>query len=169
MKKPRNTQKEVDLTTLLDPEKLMSDNPDDCFGRSWEPQDKDCAVCHDVEICGIVKQEEIKGKVKKLEKEKGPFLDQTAFDNVPIEKIVTEMKNWAEENDPATYDELEETIAKSAKTKDTVAIREYIKRMLPRYGLIITEEKTVVSYESANSNSVTKSPLTKEGSFDPEV
>lgn len=170
MKQPRETKKEIDLTSLLDPSELMSDNPDDCFGKEWDPQDKDCSICHDVEICGIVKQQEIQSRKKKVEDTKGPMLDQTAFEKVPIEKITTTMKNWAEDGDPSTYEELEETIMASAQTKDKVAVREYIKRTLPRHGLTITPEKTIVPNESADNHIISESPTTDEASVpDPRV
>jgi len=165
MKQSRETKQEVDLTTLLDPEQLRSENPDDCFGVEWDPQDTDCSVCHDVEICGILKQKELHGRKKKIEKEKGPFLDQTSFESVPIEKIVQNLIQYAEDDDPATYEELEETIGTSARTKDIVAIREYIKTMLPRHGLRVTEEKTVIPYEKSDNHLISESPLTTENSF----
>lgn len=152
MKNPRETKKEVDLTTLLDPAELITDNEEDCFGRAWNPQDKDCAICADVEICGIVKQAEIKSRVKKVEKEKGPMLDQAAFEKVPIEKIVGNMRQWAEDNDPSSYEELEQSIMAVARTKDKVAVREYIKRTLPKYNLTITKEKTIVPYEGTGNS-----------------
>lgn len=151
-KQPRNKPTEANLTTLLDPKELMTDNPEDCFGKAWDPQDKDCAICHDVEICGIVKQEAIKKRVKKVEKEKGPMLDQTAFEKVPQEKIVAGLTEWANDGEPATYEELSEQIGKLARTKDEVAIREYIKRFLPRHGFIITNEKTIVPNESLSDS-----------------
>ena len=162
MKQPRETSKEIDLSTLLDPKELMSENPEDCFGKEWNPQDKDCSICHDVEICGIVKQQEIQGRKKKVEDTKGPMLDQTAFEKVPIEKIITNMKNWAADGAPSTYEELEESIMAVAQTKDKVAVREYIKRTLPRHGLTITEEKTIVPNESTDNHIISESPLTPE-------
>ena len=163
MKKPRETKKEVDLTTLLNPEQLMGENPDDCFGKLWDPQDADCAICHDVEICGIVKQADTKKKVVALEKKKGPFLDMTAFDKVPMEKIAAGIRTYAEDGDPYTYDELVEDIGKSARTKDTVAIREYIKAQLPRFNLTVTQEKTVVPYDGIDNN-IKEYPTTPEDS-----
>lgn len=161
-KTPRDKKTEVDLTTLLDPAKLITG--DDCFGKEWDPSDKDCAICHDVEICGIVAQEGLKKKKRDLEKKKGPFLDMTAFEKVPMDSIVTNIINYAEDGDPATMDELIETIGDKAQTKDKVAIREYIKRMLPRYNLIVTNEKTIVPNESSSTNINPESPLTEEDS-----
>lgn len=152
MKKPREKKTEVDLTTLLDPEQLKMDNPDDCFGKEWDPQDADCALCHDVEICGIVKQSTTQKKVTALEKKKGPFLDMTAFEKVPMEKIVEGIRSYAADGDPYTYDELVEDIGKTARTKDKVAVREYIKAQLPRFNLTVTPEKTIVPYESIDNN-----------------
>ena len=162
MKNPRNEPKQVDLTTLLDPKALISDDPEDCFGELWDPQDKDCAICHDVEICGIVKQEDTKKKVKAIEKREGPMLDQTAFEKVPIEKIVQNIKEWAADGDPATYEELADQISKSAQTKDSVAVREYIKRILPRHGLVMTPEKTIVPNESTDHHLASGQPITPE-------
>jgi hypothetical protein len=166
MKKPREKKTEVDLTTLLSPEQLMDGVPDnDCFGKEWNPQDGDCALCHDVEICGIVKQSAIQKRVKAVEKKKGPMLDQTAFEKVPQEKIAATLRNWAADDDPASYEELEETIGKAASTKDKVAIREYIKAFLPRHALTITEEKTIIPYESIDNNEGQGQPATPEDSY----
>ena len=164
MKKPREQKTEVDLTVLQDPAQLMG-NGTDCFGNEWDPTDKDCAICHDVEICGIVYQEKIKGKKRKAESEKGPFLDQTAFENVPVDKIVKSVRQWAEDDDPATYEELEEQIMDSAKTKDKVAVREFIKIMCSRENLIITEEKTIVPNEGTDNHIIARSPLITEDSY----
>lgn len=152
MRKPKETKKEVDLTTLLDPSELMGESPDDCFGKEWDPQNGDCAICHDIEICGIVKQSEIKKKVKNMEKKAGSFLDMTAFEKVPMDKIAKTAIEWAEDDDPASYEELVEQIGQIARTKDPVAIREYIKTQLPKYKLMITPEKTVVPYDSSDNN-----------------
>ena len=165
MKQPRDKKKEISLTTLLDPKTLISDNPDDCFGKEWDPSDKDCSICHDVETCGIVKQSTIQGRKEKIEKEKGPMLDQTAFEKVPIDNIIINLRNWAADDDPSTYAELEETIMKHAQTKDTVAVREYIKRTLPTHGLRVTEEKTIVPYESTDNNLISGQPITTEDSL----
>lgn len=160
-KTPRETKTDIDLTTLVSVDKLMEDNAkDDCFGREWDPQDKDCTLCHDVEICGIVAQEQIKKKTKKLEKEKGPFLDSTAFEKVPIDKIVATITAWADEGDPATLDELIDDISAKAKTKDIVAVKEYIKRILPKHGLKLTKDKTIVPDDSSNNHKGTEQPLT---------
>jgi hypothetical protein len=103
--------------------------------------------------------------VKKVEKDKGPFLDQTAFEKVNMEKLAQKILQWAEDDDPCTYEELETSIGEQATTKDTVAIREYIKRQLPIHGLRVTPEKTIVPYESTDNNQRTDTPATPEDSF----
>ncbi len=165
MKNPRDKKTDVDLTTLLDPEQLRNDNADDCFGKEWDPQDRDCSLCHDVEICGIVKQQTIETRKQKIEKDKGPFLDMTAFEKVPMDKIAINLKNWAAEDDPASLEELEETIGKAARTKDKVAIREYIKRTLHQFDLMITQDKTIKPYESPVNNDYTRQPITTKDAF----
>lgn len=165
MKKPRETKKEVDLTTLLTPEQLMYDIPEeDCFGKLWDPQCADCAICADVEICGIVHQSIIKKKVRNLEKKAGTFLDMTAFERVDFEELARGMKNYADEGNPFTYDELVGDIKKVARTKDPVAVREYIKAWLPRVNMTITEDKTIVPYEGISDN-IKHYPVTPEDSI----
>lgn len=163
-KKPREKSTEKDLTVLLKPEELMSDDPEDCFGREWDPRDKDCSLCHDVEICGIVRQADIQKAKKKIEREKGPFLDETAFEKVPVEKLVETIRQYAEDDDPALYEEIEEAVEKTARTKDKVAIREYITRLLPRHNLQIIEqngEKIIVPNEESSSDR-SEYPITPE-------
>jgi len=164
MKTPRKNKKEVDLLVPIDVDTLVSSGPDDCFGKEWDPSDKDCSICHDVEICGILKQSTIKSRKKEIEKKVGPMLDQTAFEKVPVGLIVDNIKTWSK-SDPATYDELFESISLHAQTKDGVAVREFIARMLPKYGLKITEQKTIIPNESVHTRVSAEYPATKEDSF----
>lgn len=52
--------------------------PGDCFG-SFDATVSECHGCHDQYACSMFQQFNLKTQVAAVEKEKGPFLDQTTF------------------------------------------------------------------------------------------
>lgn len=132
MRKPRTKPTEVDLTVPVDPEKLLREDENDCFGTDqYAPQDKDCSLCADIEICGIKFQELVKTKKKIVEAEKGPMMDQTDLDGVDMGKVEKLARRYQDEGEPMTFAELQDAIKLQAKTKDTNAVIELIRRELP--------------------------------------
>jgi len=145
-RKPKEIAVSVDLLKPYTPSVLKDD---ECFGNMWDPQHKDCSICADIEVCGLLYQQTtIAAKKKKFEDENGPTLDLTEFSNVDLKKLEAVAAKYQEEKDPMTLDELMDAVASLAKTKDTVAVREYLKRELPLTNMIIQNNEIHVQ----NSN-----------------
>ena len=139
MKNPRKEKTEVDLTK---PVSNLQVQDDDCFGKEWNPHNRDCSICADNELCGIKYQEVLKKKKQSYEKQHTP-LDMANFDLVNMEKIVSIIKKY-QEDEPLYFDELEELVGKAAKSKHKIAIREFIKLNIPKYNIIVKDNQVYV-------------------------
>ena len=128
MKKAKTIKQEVDF---LKPVIIPDVDPEDCFGNEYSFRDNDCSVCADDTMCSLVYADKLKKQIKQTEKDSGPFLDMTDFSSVDWVKIAQKAKEYADAGEPMTFAELEEAIATIARTKDSVAVIEFIKRSLP--------------------------------------
>ncbi len=146
------------LTRPINVDTMQKDDP--CFGKLWEPSDSSCAVCHAIEICGILYQETIKKKKASFEKEKGPTLDMAQFNSVDFEKIAKNIEAWNKKGESISLSDLEVTIAQAAKVKDKKTIMEYVKRQLPLYNLTI-ENNVIVSHEAGTNNLQREGKITR--------
>jgi hypothetical protein len=145
MKQPHTTPTEIDLTVPVDPTSIVPTEQTDCFGtEEYNPQDKDCSLCSDIEICGIKFQELIKTKKVKVETEKGPMLDQSDIDGVNFKKIEKLANKYYLEGDPMTHEELIEAVMIQANTKDEVAALELIRREMPGTNMVLKDGKVYV-------------------------
>jgi len=140
MRKPKTEPTKVDLTTPIDPGMYLPEDEADCFGtEEYSPQNKDCSLCSDIEICGIKFQEHVKTKKKVVETEQGPLMDQSDLDGVDLGKVEKLAKKYYLEGSPMTFEELQEAIRIQANTKDNDAVLELIKRELPLTNMILKE------------------------------
>ena len=128
MRKAKTVKQEVDL---LKPVVIPELSSDDCFGNEYSSRDNDCAVCSDSDFCSLVYADKLKKQIKQTEKDSGPFLDMTDFSSVDWVKIAQKAKEYADAGEPMTFQELTEAIATIARTKDQVAVVEFIRRSLP--------------------------------------
>lgn len=149
---------DVDLTKPINKDAMQKDDP--CFGSLWDPTNNSCAICHSIEVCGILYQEKIKKKKTSFEKEKGPTLDMAKFNSVDFERIARNIEAYSKKDIDITIDDLITTIAQAATIKDKTTILEYIKRQLPLYNLTI-ENNVIVSYEKGSDNFQAPGQLTK--------
>lgn len=128
-RKPKEKAASVDLLKPYTPSVLKDD---ECFGNMWDPQHKDCSICADIEVCGLLYQQTtIAAKKRNFEKENGPTLDMTDFSRVDLKKLEAVAAQYQKNKDPMTLNELMDAVASLAKTKDIVAVREFLKRELP--------------------------------------
>ena len=148
MKKPRNEKQEVDL---LKPVTLSDVPEEDCFGKEYNPQDRDCSICADIEICGIKFQSLVQKKKKAFEEKHGPLMDETDFKSVNMEKLEKLAKKYEDEGEPMTHEELVQAVSGLANTKDEVAVIEFLKRTLPLSNLIL-KEGNVYARRKDNTN-----------------
>jgi hypothetical protein len=139
MRQPHQTQTKVDLTVPVDPETVNTTEITDCFGKEYAPHDKDCSLCFDIELCGIKFQDTVGKKVKQVETEQGPMMDQTDLDGIDFLKIEKLADKYYKEAQPMTFEELQEVVMIQAKTKDSEAVLELIKRELPLTRMILKD------------------------------
>jgi hypothetical protein len=137
MRQAKTVKTEVDL---LKPVTLPEPEPGDCFGSSeYDPRDKDCSVCADLELCGLKREVALRSKKKKFEEDNGPLLDQTDFQSVNWDSIYKKAIEYEDSGEPMTFQELTEAISTIAKTKDQVAVAEFINREMPKEKLELKE------------------------------
>ena len=103
---PGNVFKESLVATLV--------TPGDCFG-TFDATVSECHGCHDQYACAMFQQFNLKKEVAVVEKEKGPFLDQTSFPTqeqldsilvagVTYESVMTAIKQIAKCPDERTIE-----------------------------------------------------------------
>lgn len=139
MRKPREEKQNADL---LKPVIIIDGDDGDCFGTElYNPQDKDCSICADVELCGIKFQGIVHRKKEDFEQRHGPLLDQTDFEAVNMAKIEELAIKYEQEGLPMLFQELVDAVSELANTKDEIAVIEYLKRIVPTTSLIIKEGK----------------------------
>ena len=56
---------------------LVPVDENDCFSREFDITAPECQRCHDAHACALAKQHLLRAEVSTVEKDKGPFLDQT--------------------------------------------------------------------------------------------
>ena len=131
MKKQHNKKTEVDLLVPVIPANIIPIEQTDCFGVEFESRSSECSVCSDSELCMIVWAEKVKSKEKALEKEHGPFLNQVDLPGLDMTKIEKLAKKYQGENQPMTFQELQDLIKIQVNTKDDETVIQLIKRSLP--------------------------------------
>ena len=113
-----------DLSKPVDTEKVSKPEVE-CFGKMWDISTRECSLCAANELCAIITQEIVAKKVKEMDKEE-KFLDLQDF-SFDKNLILDWIKNSSE---PITSNDLVEKVFELAKSKDSVAIIEYIKRLV---------------------------------------
>jgi len=146
MRKPKTEKTEMDL---LKPVNVSDIEANDCFGSDlYNPPDKDCSICADIELCGIKFQSLVHANKEKLEGKKGPFLDEAAFSLVDFNKIESLVAQYEKDGEPMLFDELLYAVAYMAKIQDDEAVVQFIKRKLPTNNLLLKEGKVYVKNSS---------------------
>lgn len=149
MRKAHEKQTKVDLTVPIIPSSIIPDEKTDCFGTElYNPQDKDCSICSDIEICGIKFQELVKAKKKKFEDVQGPTLDMSNFEGVNMPQIMKLALKYQQEGNPMTIEELQDIVQLQARTKDQEAVLQFISRELPLTSMYIKNEHICVRTDS---------------------
>lgn len=134
MRHPREVPSfEFDLLYPIDMAKAQANvAEDDCFGKEWNPGVKDCSVCADAEVCGIVFQKEVKKpKQQALEKKDGPYLDQARLMTGEEFKFVEDtIKQTCVDMEPTSTEEMFQYFAAKMKTKDEALVVNEMKRFI---------------------------------------
>jgi len=132
MREPRKkkTHGDLDLTKPIDKTKLIQE---DCFGKEWDMGSKDCPICHDNEVCGILFSDLVKKKSKQIQKGKPTFLDKAFFSK----KLTTALDKALSDRGEVELEEVYDVVKLKANVSDRVAIREWVKRFANDNGYII--------------------------------
>jgi len=133
MRTPRNQKQEVNFRLPVEKPSLQSD---ECFGLEWNPQDKACSICADIEYCGIVYTEKVMKPAKAKFETTHVALDATDFSAVNWDIIRRNIKEFENSGAPATWDELLDTIIDFAGNVDRDTVIYYAQRELSVHGLI---------------------------------
>lgn len=133
MREPKEKKTKVSLLDAVDVKKFTTG--DGCFGKEWNPQDRDCSVCADIELCGIIYQEtHVTPKRKKFEKDNNP-LDMADFESVDWNKIVKVIKAWDKGDEPMELEELISTIKDQSKVTNEELLKTYVRIKLVEHNL----------------------------------
>lgn len=117
MKQPKQTTRIPAGQIFTDSLLATLVTPGDCFG-SFDATVSECHGCHDQYACAMFQQFNLKKQVAAVEKEKGPFLDQTTF---PTEEQLNEIIIPG-----AQYDAVVSDIKKIAKCPDERTIEIFL-------------------------------------------
>ena len=126
MAKSKKKEETIDLSKPIDLSKIGT--PDDpCFGTQYDPRDKDCKICGDIEICAIDQMQNNKLQRELLAKEKDfKDLDEAKFLN---EKDAKEAKRLIEKYKSKGYSKARIRLKLSRELNiDSERLREIIKK-----------------------------------------
>ena len=126
MAKSKKKEETIDLSKPIDLSKIGT--PDDpCFGTQYDPRDKDCKICGDIEICAIAQMQNNKLQRELLAKEKDfKDLDEAKFLN---EKDAKEAKRLIEKYKSNGYSKARIRLKLSRELNiDSERLREIIKK-----------------------------------------
>ena len=126
MAKSKKKEETIDLSKPIDLSKIGT--PDDpCFGTQYDPRDKDCKICGDIEICAIAQMQNNKLQRELLAKEKDfKDLDEDKFLN---EKDAKEAKRLIEKYKSKGYSKARIRLKLSRELNiDSERLREIIKK-----------------------------------------
>lgn len=137
MRTPKENKTDIDLLVPVNVDDFKLDE-DDCFGRMWEPTNKDCSICADIEVCGIIYQDRvIKPKKKQYEEEGATPLDLAKFEQVDWINIVKVVEKYEKDGDPMVLSELIDYVKGIANVSDDSIIELYIKSRVKKHNLEI--------------------------------
>lgn len=117
----RETKTKLDLSKPVDTDSIPL-NEGECFGKEWDMGTKECQYCADNEVCGLLMSNVVNKKVTELES-KEEFLDLTDFTLVKIKELEEKCLGY-------TTQQLVDTITKTARATDEVAVIEFIKNWI---------------------------------------
>lgn len=119
-----NIYKEVNLSIPIDKDLIKKEIAEDsCLGKLWDMQSKECPICAMNDICGILFQDVVAGKVKEIEAKHPVFLDKVDFANIDEVQLLADCHECS---GVITVQILFNRVAKEACIVDEVAITEWI-------------------------------------------
>ena len=131
----------VDLTIPIDKTKITTQEGD-CFGKEWDPETKECAMCADSEVCGIIFDDQVRSTISKKESE-SKYLDQVDA-NLDVQKIKNIVKYTCDCNEPTTVEELFEYCKYKTGLKSDEAVIDIMKRLIKSTPELYTKDGIVL-------------------------
>ena len=140
-RKRKEIKTEVDLSIPLNLEKFKLAE-DDCFGKEWSPQHKECSTCHDSDVCGIIyTQLTLKNKVKEVEgSQNAKFLDLVNFKRIDKKALYSEIESKSGE---INVESVIKYIKHYSRCSDDESVITWLKNFKEEYNLKI--KKGVIS------------------------
>ncbi|MCB9047638.1 MAG: hypothetical protein H6550_16005 [Chitinophagales bacterium] len=145
MREPRdkNNYEKVDYTIPVKTDKVMAYDQkkfgDTCFGKEWAPNERLCAMCHDIDICGMVFHANVKKLVAKVEEsEPAPFLDKTDLDGVDRNAVII----WIQTK-PRKFSEMVDYVYAMAGCSDKETVRYWCKSFVLDNDHLTAEKGTI--------------------------
>ncbi|CAB4185368.1 hypothetical protein UFOVP1492_75 [uncultured Caudovirales phage] len=130
-KVPMSKVTAADIDVLV-PITVVPDFDSECFGKMWDLRSSDCAGCAASELCGLFYRDTVAAKVRKhkADQKRGLYLDEQdfSFDNA---KLLSLMEQRSGDLD---IQDIVEAVEYLSKSKDDVAVGEYVKRLLRENG-----------------------------------
>lgn len=125
MRKEIKDKEDRDLTKPID--KTISKDSS-CFGKAWDVTAKECKICAERDVCGILFKDTVDIKAKEVEVASGSmFLDRSDFKFTEEELINLKASIVS---GVTTVKELLLKVATLAESSDKVAITEHTKRLI---------------------------------------
>ncbi len=128
MREKVTSLKEQDLLVPIDKVKIMAEVKDsDCFGKEWDPEQRECAICCASVPCGIIFQDNL--KVKSNKKSSNQF-----------DKLVAVLQNWHRSSTLASVEDMFDYFGNVLKTNDEEVIVPEMKKFIKGNDDIYTKE-----------------------------
>lgn len=139
MRNPRiNKTYRLDLTKPINTDD-MATGEYDCFGKEWDMSSKECPLCADRDICGILFKDKVDKKTKDIERKgKAKFLDNADFDSL-TDKSITDFID----SGVTTSKELIEFGIRKTNCDDVVAVKNKVKEFVKKSNKISIKKGTV--------------------------
>lgn len=140
VKKTKVSFPDVNMTKPVDVKEVTANIEDqDCFTFLWQPDDKLCAACADCEMCGIIYNHRLNKKVKRVEKEKGGYLDNMHFDSIDKDELL----QWLRMK-PRTTQQFVDKIAKFSECPDHKTVVYWCKSFIIETKGVSTKDGIVI-------------------------
>lgn len=116
----------------------------DCFGLAWSPKEKECSMCADHEVCGIMFEQHVKRQKSEWRKQQAARpMDEQNFANISYEKVLEVVKK---NSGTMTGADLVRIIAKNANTDDIESVKWWVKSFIRETG--IRAEGKILHYDN---------------------
>lgn len=138
MREPKDVKTDVDFTVPINKAAIKLDG---CFGKEWDVATKECKVCAERDLCGIIFKDVVDAKANEQEEKLGSlFLDKSDFRFTDIQ--MQELFDWVKSGETAT-NEFVIKVMQMANSSDQTAGIEATKRIISEHELLYSKSGKV--------------------------